>query len=124
MRAAANGESVFRSHPEWVSKYYPRAILMLACAADLPLSFIADLASWPYTAVYSYINQPIPVPPVVITNSPVPQATPAPPVGQPLPIPPGAPPVPAPVPPMTQPAPAPAPLVTPPMAEEQPGTSP
>jgi hypothetical protein len=37
---------------------------MLFCAADLPFSLIGDAVTWPYTAAYSFINQPIPTPPV------------------------------------------------------------
>jgi uncharacterized protein YceK len=87
IRSVANGDSVFQTHPNFMSRRYPQALLMLASAADLPFSFIGDLVTWPYTAVYTYINQPIPVPPVVITNPPVIQAIPAPPVTQPMPIP-------------------------------------
>jgi hypothetical protein len=37
---------------------------MLFCAADLPFSLIGDVLTWPYAAAYSFINQPIPTPPV------------------------------------------------------------
>ncbi len=37
---------------------------MLFCTADLPFSFVGDVVTWPYTAAYSCINQPIPTPPV------------------------------------------------------------
>ena len=66
IQKAANGEVGFRSHPKSESEHYPRVVLMLFCAADLPLSLIGDVVTWPYAAAYSYINQPIPVPPVVI----------------------------------------------------------
>jgi uncharacterized protein YceK len=35
----------------------------LFCAADLPFSLVGDVLTWPYTAAYSCINQPIPTPP-------------------------------------------------------------
>ena len=53
----------------------PQAAVMLCCAADLPFSFIGDVLTWPYTAGYTWINQPVPVPPVI-------QAPPGPPVVQ------------------------------------------
>ncbi len=43
---------------------YRRVALRVFCAADLPLSFIGDVVTWPYTVTYSYINQPIPTPPI------------------------------------------------------------
>jgi uncharacterized protein YceK len=36
----------------------------LFCAADLPFSFVGDVVTWPYTATYTYINEPVPTPPV------------------------------------------------------------
>jgi uncharacterized protein YceK len=57
---------------------HPQVARMLLCAADLPFSFIGDVVTWPYTATYSYINQPIPTPPVIWT----PPVPPAPPVTQ------------------------------------------
>jgi uncharacterized protein YceK len=61
---AANGESPFWTHPKPDSEQHPQVGVMLLCAADLPLSFIGDVVTWPYTAAYSFINQPVPVPPV------------------------------------------------------------
>jgi len=63
IRKAANGEIGFRAHPKLDSEH-PQVAPMLFCAADLPLSFIGDIVTWPYTAAYSFINQPIPTPPV------------------------------------------------------------
>ena len=39
---------------------------MCLYAADLPLSLLGDIVTWPYTAAYTYINEPVPVPPVII----------------------------------------------------------
>jgi uncharacterized protein YceK len=64
IKKAANGEFGFGKHSESESEPYPQAILMLACAADLPLSLIGDTLTWPYTVSYSIINQPVPTPPV------------------------------------------------------------
>jgi uncharacterized protein YceK len=77
IKKAANGEFGFRTHPRSESEQYPRLALMLFCAADLPLSLIGDVVMWPYTMVYSCINQPVPVPPVVLaTAEGVPQTSP------------------------------------------------
>jgi uncharacterized protein YceK len=62
---AANGEAALRAHPESESEHYRQLALMLCWAADLPFSLIGDVMTWPYTAAYTYINQPIPVPPVI-----------------------------------------------------------
>lgn len=53
----------------------------LLYTADLPLSFVGDVLTWPYTAAFTWINEPVPVP--MPMNSPqqsIPQ-TPA--LGQP-----------------------------------------
>lgn len=80
IRKAANGDFGLRRHTQSESERYPQVVLMLFCAADLPLSLIGDLVTWPYTAAYTFINQPIP-PPVVVANPPVIQAIPTPPAG-------------------------------------------
>jgi hypothetical protein len=115
IRSAANGDPVLQSHPNFMSRRYPQALLMLACAADLPFSFVGDVVTWPYTAVYTYINQPIPVPPVVLIP-PVVQAGPVPPDAQPTPmlLPPAPQPTPATLPPQAQPDPIPGPPAAPP----------
>jgi uncharacterized protein YceK len=63
---AANGEPGFGTHPEAESGQHPCVALMILCAADLPLSLVGDVVTWPYTAAYSFINQPVPVPPVTL----------------------------------------------------------
>ncbi len=81
---AANGEPGFWTHPTSGSEQHPRVALMLLCAADLPLSLIGDVVTWPYTAAYSFINQPIPVPPITqVPPIPTPPVTLAPPVPTP-----------------------------------------
>ncbi len=65
IQQAASGEYVFKKHPSAESQQYPRAILLLCCAIDLPFSLIGDVVTGPYTAIYSYINQPSPVPPLL-----------------------------------------------------------
>jgi hypothetical protein len=93
IQKAAGGEVCFRGQPKSDSEQYPQRALMLVCAADLPLSLIGDLVTWPYTVVYTFINQPIPVPPVVV----------APPIAPPtIPLVPATPPMPIPVPPEAQ----------------------
>ena len=63
---ASNGECGFGTHPKSESEQHPQVALMLLCAADLPLSLIGDVVTWPYTAAYSFINQPIPTPPMTL----------------------------------------------------------
>ena len=64
IETAANGEFGIRTHPKSESEQYPQVALMLFCAADLPFSLVGDVVTWPYAAAYSFINQPIPTPPV------------------------------------------------------------
>ena len=71
---AANGEFGVRTHPKSEPEQYPQVALMLLCAADLPFSLLGDVVTWPYAVGYSYINQPIPTPPVALATSPLPQA--------------------------------------------------
>jgi hypothetical protein len=73
MEKAAAGEFGFRFHPKSESDPQPQVALMLLCAADLPLTLVGDVVTWPYTAAYSFINQPIPTPPV--TQAPAPPVT-------------------------------------------------
>lgn len=64
IKQAANGESAVKTRPKSEAEHYPRVAILLFCSADLPLSLVADVVLWPYMAVYNYINQPIPTPPV------------------------------------------------------------
>jgi len=66
IRKAASGELGFKTHHKSGAEQYAQVLLMLCCAADLPLSLIGDIVFWPYTAAYSFINQPIPAPPVTV----------------------------------------------------------
>jgi hypothetical protein len=59
---AANGEFAFKTPPKAEPEQYPQVALMVFCAADLPFSCIGDVVTWPYTAAYSFINQPVPTP--------------------------------------------------------------
>jgi hypothetical protein len=54
-----------KSESESESEQHPQAAPTLFYAVDLPFSLLGDVVTWPYTAAYSYINQPIPVPPVI-----------------------------------------------------------
>lgn len=49
---------------------YRQVALKVFCTADLPLSFIGDVVTWPYTATYTYINQPPPIPPMKLAPPP------------------------------------------------------
>jgi uncharacterized protein YceK len=93
IQKAADGEVGFKTHPKSESEQYPQRALMLFCAVDLPLSLIGDILTWPYTVTYTFINQPVPTPPVIIP----PYAVPPGPV--PVPSPPATPPMPTPTPP-------------------------
>jgi len=76
IKQAANGESAV-GHPGSERALHPHLALMLVCAADLPLSLIGDVLTWPYTVTYTYINQPTPVPPVLLPQIPPVFETPA-----------------------------------------------
>jgi hypothetical protein len=78
-RQAQNGEIGARTRSTAEADQYPRVALMMFCAADLPLSLVGDIVTWPYTAAYSFINQPIPLPPLV-------QVPPAPVGAPPVPV--------------------------------------
>ena len=68
IKKAANGELGFKSRPKCEAEQYPQVVTMLFCAADLPISLVGDIAMWPYTVTYAYINQPTPVPPVTLVE--------------------------------------------------------
>lgn len=87
IQKASSGEFGLRAHPKSETEKYPRVALMILCAADLPLSLIGDVVTWPYTVSYTCINQPIPTPPVLIDQSPELPAIPTPPATSPMPIP-------------------------------------
>jgi uncharacterized protein YceK len=75
-KKAASGSIGFRTPPMPGSDQPPQVALMLLCAADLPFSLIGDVLTWPYTATYTCINQPVPTPPVIqAPPQPVTQAT-------------------------------------------------
>jgi hypothetical protein len=88
IKNAAHGDVAFASHPNSESVQHPQVAVLLCCAADLPFSLIGDVVTWPYTASYSFINQPVPVPPVV----PGPPTPPAPVAQAPAQSPPESPP--------------------------------
>lgn len=93
---ASNEEWGARPQPQSESDSYLRTSLMLLCAADLPFSLVGDIVTWPYTASYSFINEPIPTPQVVLVGGPT--ANPLP----PAPVVPVVPPMKVPVPPALQ----------------------
>jgi hypothetical protein len=83
LKNAVNKESGCKPLPRSDSEQYRQVALGLFCAADLPLSAIGDVVTWPYTATYTYINQPTPTTPVTLAptypvmQAPTPPATPA-----------------------------------------------
>src|SRR4051794_23085940 len=60
---AANGECACRSG-NGPNSEHAQVAPMLFYAADLPFSLLGDVIAWPYPAAYTFINEPIPVPPV------------------------------------------------------------
>jgi uncharacterized protein YceK len=72
---AANSDSGLRLHPKSESEQYQQVAHMVFCAIDLPFSLVGDVVTWPYTASYTFINQPVPVPPVTPAPNPPPQTT-------------------------------------------------
>jgi uncharacterized protein YceK len=71
MQSGATGETHPRSQPD----QHAETARTLLCAADLPLSLVGDVVTWPYVVAYCCVNQPIPVPPV--TGAPPPPMPPA-----------------------------------------------
>jgi uncharacterized protein YceK len=66
-----------RTSPTADSQHCRQMGLMLLGTADLPFSFVGDVVTWPYTAAYTCINEPIPAPPVAqATGESRPQAPP------------------------------------------------
>ena len=70
MKTAANGESSSGIHPRSVTEQHSQVAKVVFYAADLPFSLVGDVLTWPYTATYSYINQPVPTPPVIQPPTP------------------------------------------------------
>ena len=66
LKKAATGDCDSKTHPESGSEQHRQVPLMLLCAADLPFSLLGDVVTWPYVVAYSFINQPIPTPPVAL----------------------------------------------------------
>lgn len=70
LRGATSGEIGYRGHARPADEAYPRTALGLFCAADLPLSAVADTVLWPYTATYTRVNAPVGYPPIGIGETP------------------------------------------------------
>jgi hypothetical protein len=70
IQKAANGEFGCSTPPESESEQHAQVAPLLFYAADLPFTLIGDVVTWPYTASYTFINSPIPTPPV--THAPPP----------------------------------------------------
>lgn len=64
MKTAGNGDTGCGIQPDSASQQHLQAARTFLCAVDLPFSLIGDLLTWPYTAAYTYINQPVPLPPM------------------------------------------------------------
>jgi uncharacterized protein YceK len=84
-----DGAPALRAHHTPEAEVYPRQTLAVLCALDLPFSFVGDLLTWPYTTVYSIVNEPVPVPPLTIVDgvSPVPGSAPVLPAPRQMPTP-------------------------------------
>ncbi len=106
IKAARNGDLDGSSQSE--SEHHHQRALMLLAAADLPFAAIGDFVTWPYTAAYTFINEPVPTPPVmqgppnIRPQTPLPQILPAPTPVLPAPTP--EPPAPTPMLPVPKPA--------------------
>lgn len=70
IKQAASGECGSKTPPKSETEQHLQTARMVFYAADLPFSFIGDVVTWPYTATYTYINQPIPIPPVIQAPTP------------------------------------------------------
>lgn len=75
VKLAANGE-LDRPHSAPASDHRTQVAHLLLWAADLPFSFIGDVVTWPYTAAYTYINQPTLTVPALVEAGPIPPAGP------------------------------------------------
>lgn len=74
LKKATNGECGSKAQAKSESEQHPQVARMLFYAADLPFSAIGDVVTWPYTVTYTYINQPVPVPPMMQTTAMQPTA--------------------------------------------------
>lgn len=70
IKTAANGELGLKSGPRSGWEQYPQAAVILFCSADLPFSLIGDIVTWPYAAAYTFINEPVPTPAVLVEPAP------------------------------------------------------
>jgi uncharacterized protein YceK len=71
LKKATNGE-LREATPAPESEQYPQRVLLVFSAIDLPFSLVGDVVTWPYTAAYTFINRPVPTPPVLIAPPEVP----------------------------------------------------
>jgi uncharacterized protein YceK len=76
IQKTADADTGADAHPVSDAEHYRRTAVRVLCAVDLPLSLVGDVVTWPYTQSYVYINQPVPLPPLVIPP-PVPTTGPA-----------------------------------------------
>lgn len=66
IRGAADGGFDAGSDQTLTSGEFRQTAEVVLYSADLPLSLIGDVVTWPYTAAYTFINQPVPLPPIII----------------------------------------------------------
>ena len=92
LQGAATGELGARVHPKSEAEPYPHWAVVLLCAADLPFTVVGDVVTCPYAVIYSFVNRPVPVPPLTFADPTAAQVPP-------LPLPPAIKPMPLPVPP-------------------------
>jgi uncharacterized protein YceK len=74
MTETTGQDSAYPQHPDAEVNHFRRSALKLLCAVDLPFSLVGDVVTWPYTASYTVINSPVPVPPMAQS---IPQQWPA-----------------------------------------------
>ncbi len=88
LKRAANGELGLCADPDMEPERDPQLALMLFCAVDLPFSLVGDIVTWPYTKTFTYVNQPVPTPPMMFSDHAAPVARPTlPPAGRPTAMP-------------------------------------
>lgn len=75
IRRAADGEFNTGADHSLTSGQLVQAVKVVLYALDLPLSLIADVVTWPYVVAYSVVNEPVPVPPVILATPPGPRVT-------------------------------------------------
>jgi hypothetical protein len=70
IRTAADGGPISTASPTLETVLSPQMAHIVLCAADLPLSLLGDVVTWPYTCAYTWINQPVNYPAIILDVPP------------------------------------------------------